>query len=82
MYYRQILNNITKWLDNGKIAIIYGTRQVGKTTLTKEIVKHYLGNGYLESDIKIMNGDYTQTQMELSAQDIEPLKQIVTNKKS
>jgi uncharacterized protein len=81
MYNRQILSNITKWLDNGKIAIIYGTRQVGKTTLTQEIVKHYTEKNYLESDIKIMNGDYTQTQMELAVQDLEPLKQIVSNKK-
>jgi uncharacterized protein len=81
MYYRQILSNITKWLDNGKIAIIYGTRQVGKTTLTKEIVKYYLEQGYPESDIKIMNGDYAQTQTQLSVQDLEPLKQLVSNKK-
>lgn len=81
MYYREIIINIIKWLDKGKIAIVYGTRQVGKTTLTQEIIEHYVKNGYLESDIKVMNGDNLQTQSQLSVQDYEKLKQIVAGKK-
>ena len=69
MYYREITPNIIKWLDKGKIAIIYGTRQVGKTTITNDIVEHYKKQGYQDSDIKIMNGDNLQTQTQLSVQD-------------
>ena len=81
MYYREITPNIIKWLDKGKIAIIYGTRQVGKTTITNDIVEHYKKQGYQDSDIKIMNGDNLQTQTQLSVQDLQPLKQIVAGKK-
>jgi len=41
MYNRTIQKDVEKWLKNGKIAIIYGARQVGKTTLAKQIAKKY-----------------------------------------
>lgn len=38
---RKITKNIENWLYKGKILIIYGPRQVGKTTLVKELVSKY-----------------------------------------
>lgn len=38
---RDIQQNIEDWLFKGKIIILYGARQVGKTTLTKELLKKY-----------------------------------------
>jgi len=41
MIKRTIQQNIEKRLFNGKVIIIYGARQVGKTTLIKEIQKKH-----------------------------------------
>ncbi|MFA7141684.1 MAG: DUF4143 domain-containing protein [Candidatus Paceibacterota bacterium] len=44
MINRILKNKIEKELFKGKIIIIYGARQVGKTTLVKEILKKHNGN--------------------------------------
>ena len=41
MYNRIIQKDIEKWLNKEKIIIIYGARQVGKTTLVKQISKKF-----------------------------------------
>lgn len=38
---RDIEKNIKNWLFKGKIIILYGARQVGKTTLAKKLLKEY-----------------------------------------
>jgi predicted AAA+ superfamily ATPase len=38
---RDIEDNIRNWLFKGKIIILYGARQVGKTTLAKKLLKEY-----------------------------------------
>lgn len=38
---RDIQANIEKWLFKGKIIILYGARQVGKTTLAKQLLEKY-----------------------------------------
>ena len=38
---RALENTISEWLFKGKIIILYGPRQVGKTTLVKEFSKKY-----------------------------------------
>ncbi|MFH0923546.1 MAG: ATP-binding protein [Candidatus Falkowbacteria bacterium] len=38
---RDIENNIENWLFRGKIIILYGARQVGKTTLAKKFLKKH-----------------------------------------
>lgn len=38
---RDIEENIKEWLFKGKIIILYGARQVGKTTLAKKLLKEY-----------------------------------------
>jgi len=37
---RKIQKNVEKSLFRGKVVVIYGARQVGKTTLVKEIQKN------------------------------------------
>jgi predicted AAA+ superfamily ATPase len=44
MINRILKNKIEKELFKGKIIIVYGARQVGKTTLVKDILKDYNGN--------------------------------------
>lgn len=39
MYQREILPAVTRWLDKKEVIIIYGARQVGKTTLLEHILK-------------------------------------------
>lgn len=41
MYNRIIQKNIEEWLNKEKIIIIYGARQVGKTTLVKQILEKF-----------------------------------------
>jgi predicted AAA+ superfamily ATPase len=44
--------NIEKWLFKQKVIVVYGARQVGKTTIMKEIIKKYPGKAYyLDCDI-------------------------------
>lgn len=43
---RELSEVIEKWLFRKKIIIIYGARQVGKTTLVKEILKNHNGEYY------------------------------------
>lgn len=38
---RDIQDNIENWLFKGKVIILYGARQVGKTTLAKELLRKY-----------------------------------------
>ncbi len=40
---RYLRNSIENWLFKGKVIIIYGPRQVGKTTLAKQILDQYNG---------------------------------------
>lgn len=49
---RNIKQNIEEWLFKGKIIVLYGPRQVGKTTLVKEFVEKY-GNekSYINCEI-------------------------------
>jgi len=72
---RQIQDQIEKSLFQGKIVIVYGARQVGKTTLVKEIQKKYSNEStYLncdEIDIRQALEDRTSTE----------LKGILGNKK-
>ncbi|MCK4525710.1 MAG: AAA family ATPase, partial [Candidatus Andersenbacteria bacterium] len=45
MINRLIEPKITKNLFKGKVIIIYGARQVGKTTLSKKILNDFKENG-------------------------------------
>jgi predicted AAA+ superfamily ATPase len=64
---RSIQNDIEKALFKGKIVVIYGARQVGKTTLVEEIIKKYKDESlYLncdEPDVRIALTDRTSTEI-------------------
>ena len=67
MFKRNLKEPIEKRLGKGKAIIIIGARQVGKTTLTKELIKPYDRNSVL-----ILNGDTLEAQR-LSKQDFPTL---------
>jgi predicted AAA+ superfamily ATPase len=50
MFKRQIQSDVEKALFNGKVVILYGARQVGKTTLVKEIQKNIEDSVYFNCD--------------------------------
>lgn len=72
-YNRYICAQITPWLFKGKVILIYGARQVGKTTISKKIiadngsgiylnceqrvVKEIIESGNLENIINIFQGN-------------------------
>jgi uncharacterized protein len=64
---RTIQGAIKKNLFKGKVVIIYGARQVGKTTLVKEILKDYSKNSEYyncdEIDIRQALTDKTSTEL-------------------
>lgn len=64
---RLIQTKIEKDLFKGKIAIIYGARQVGKTTLAKEIQKKYADDSFYlncdEPDIRDALTNKTSTEL-------------------
>jgi predicted AAA+ superfamily ATPase len=80
MYQRAIKNHIINTLELGKIAIIYGTRQVGKTTLNNQIVEYYkTEKNYTDVDILQVNGDFLDSQRNLSVQELKPLMDFIGN---
>lgn len=64
---RKIQNLVEKALFKGNIIVIYGARQVGKTTLVKEILKKYPENSAYfncdEPDIREALTDKTSTEL-------------------
>jgi predicted AAA+ superfamily ATPase len=49
-YQRTLQAKITEWLFQGKVIILYGPRQVGKTTLANEIITEQSGALYLNCE--------------------------------
>ena len=41
MYPRIVVDNLKSWMDSREILILYGARQVGKTTLLKMFLKNF-----------------------------------------
>lgn len=75
MYTRLAKPQIQHWMKEHLVIIIYGPRQVGKTTLAKEIAKEYDKN-YLYIDCE----DYTFHEA-LNSRKLDQLKKIVGNNK-
>ncbi|HMY80469.1 MAG TPA: ATP-binding protein [Candidatus Absconditabacterales bacterium] len=72
MIARSIQNTIEQFIFCNKIIIIYGARQVGKTTLSKFIaVKN------AENDYKYIDCDIIQNRQALEVQDPEQLKRFI-----
>jgi uncharacterized protein len=65
IYKRALEEQLIKRLFKGKIIILYGPRQVGKTTLVKKIAKEYDGAYFLceEPDVNVALTNKTSTEM-------------------
>lgn len=50
MIYRAMQPKVEKILSQGMVAVVYGARQVGKTTLARQVSKHYANPLYLTCD--------------------------------
>ncbi|RLA16251.1 MAG: ATPase, partial [Gammaproteobacteria bacterium] len=75
MIRRQILPQIEKKLFKGKAILLFGARQVGKTTLIESITaKHQKETLYL-------NGDEPDSREQLSNITSTQLKMMIGNKK-
>lgn len=72
---RQLKPQIERWLFKQKIIILYGARQVGKTTLSKSIIEPY-GN-----DAGYFNCEIQSVQTALSQREPAALKRFLGNKK-
>lgn len=77
MYQRKLYKNIQKSLFVGKIIIVYGARQVGKTTLVKKILSEhedkktvYLNGDDLTVRESLLPTNYTDLQSLIGEPDI------------
>jgi len=76
IFERTIQKNIEKRLFKGKIIIIYGPRQVGKTTLAKTILEKYAK----ERDTKYLSGDDLDVRQALTNKTSTALKEYLGQK--
>ncbi|OGM92764.1 hypothetical protein A2333_00950 [Candidatus Wolfebacteria bacterium RIFOXYB2_FULL_49_7] len=67
--------NIEKELFKGRVIVIYGARQVGKTTLAKEILAKYHDDGVY------INCEQNEVRQGLSVRSAERIKAFIGNKK-
>ena len=72
---RAIQSNILKKLQPKKVVVIYGPRQVGKTTLLHHILPQ------LKEDYVILSGEDRTVQPWLASQSIEKLRENIGRKK-
>jgi predicted AAA+ superfamily ATPase len=75
MIQRQIYKEIKADLFQGKAILLFGARQVGKTTLIKDLIASY------EDDALIFSGDDPDTQSIFSDITSTQLKRLIGNKK-
>jgi len=68
-------NTIVNWLGKNKVVIITGARQVGKTTLLKNIFGH-------SKDVLWLNGDESSVRERLEVQSVSSLQGIVGSYKT
>ena len=72
---RALRPRIEEFLFKGKIIVLYGARQVGKTTLVKEIINNY-------PDISLyLNCDEPDFRLKFSNKTSTGLKSLIGNKK-
>ncbi len=65
--------DIESFIQNGKVLIIYGPRQVGKTTIITSFLEQFKGK------YRVYTGDSITTQEIFSSQRLEKLKEYVEN---
>jgi hypothetical protein len=72
---RYIKKDIIKRLRPGKVVILYGPRQIGKTTLVKEILPD------MKEKYLYLNGENRSVQRWLSSQEVDTFKQYIGKNK-
>lgn len=72
---RSIKKQMEQWLYRGKVLILYGTRQVGKTTLSKSFLEQ------LGEDGLYLNCEIQSVQSALSIREPAVLRRYIGNKK-
>ena len=75
MIQRQIYQDIQDDLFQGKAILIFGARQVGKTTLVKQLIQPY------EQDTLMFNGDEPDTRELFTDITSTQLKRLIGNKR-
>ena len=55
VYKRKIVDNIVKYLDSKEAIVIYGARQVGKTTLMKYLMDNHIKKNVFYFDLELPN---------------------------
>jgi predicted AAA+ superfamily ATPase len=74
--HRYLLEDIVKSLENNKLAIIFGARQTGKTTLTKKIIEEFEGK---EKQIRYYTGDDPSVIQTLQGSALKELEILLKN---
>ena len=69
MYKRQMENILRRWLPAREIIILYGARQVGKTTLVRELLKDH-------TDSLLINCENTTVAPILESRDLRAIKTL------
>lgn len=75
MIERNITNSILKKIGRGKIILIFGARQVGKTTLLNELKEK------IKEKILFLNGDEADIRMMFENANSSKLKMLIGNYK-
>lgn len=55
IYKRKIVEKVAKYLGSKEVIVIYGARQVGKTTLMKYLIKNHLKENVFYFDLELSN---------------------------
>lgn len=76
MYKRQLQQKLLETIDRGKAVILIGARQVGKTTLLKQLVSDMDA-----SSVLWLNCDMQETRSLLSTTNLQNLKMLIGNAK-
>lgn len=72
LFQRQIYTNIKNSLFKGKVVLIYGARQIGKTTLMQKIMSEYDDNF-----VYFINGDEPDIQKSLATKTSVELRKMI-----
>ena len=75
MYTRELKKEIQKWLEEDNVIIVYGARQVGKTTLVKEIATE------LDSNPLYIDCEEVLTQDILNTRNLQDYKTLIQDYK-
>ena len=74
---REIESFLSKRMFGGKVIVVYGPRQSGKTTS----IEHYLREQCNESDVLTFDGDETKDREVLADASVEKLKMLIGKRK-